>query len=332
MPLPRSALIAAAFTMSGCAAISDLFGPDVPNPFLGEDTLLLELSCDAAGAAAASNLVGTRMTLLDLRHSVTAHPSGQLSITTTNADQHQAQALEALLVASPELGFHAVLEDQAPLRPRHDPPEEALLDAFPATGGRPDMAFDVEAMQAMLELTGADLPPIEGARVVERFDQREVYAAPPSADWQPWLSTLPLPDSAEVVLECWDDADQEELCSPLLIESPAAVTAAQVVNVEIALGDQFGEPHLELIFNEQGKRDFHALSERLVGRYLAIVSDGLVLSRPMVMEPIPGGRAWLNIGGGRDQEDLLDLWRFYALLRTGPLPAACSLVSSELVP
>jgi hypothetical protein len=328
----RTLLPLIALTATGCGVYDLLFGPSVPNPFLGEGTLLLELSCDAAGAAAASNLVGTRMTLLDLRHSVTAHPSGQLTITTTNADPALAPALGALLVASPDLGFHAVLEDQAPLRPRHDPPEEAFLDAFPATGGRPDMAFDVEAMQAMLELTGSDLPPIEGVSIVERFDEREVYAAPSGADWQPWLSTLPLPDGAEVVMECWDDHGEDELCAPLLVESPPPVTAANIIDVEMALDEQFMEPHLELVFNEHGKRAFHQLSERLVGRYLAIVSEGRVLSRPMVAEPIPGGRAWLNVGYGMDQDDLLELWSYYALLETGALPGPCSLESNEQVP
>jgi hypothetical protein len=330
----RSALLPLlALATTGCGALTDLLlGPDVPNPFEGEDTLLIELSCEAAGAAAAANLVGQRMTLLGLRHSVTAHPSGQLSITTTNAAQGQADAMAALLVATPELGFHAVLEDQAPLRPRHDPPEEAVLDAFPATGGRPDMAFDVEAMQAMLALAGGALPPVEGVRIEERFDDREVYAAPSGTDWRPWLDTLPLPEGAEVVTECWKDQGEEELCSPLLVETPPSVTAANVASAEIAIDEQFYTPHLELVFDEQGKQAFHALSERLVGRYLAIVSDGHVLSRPKVMEPIPGGRAWLNVGYGMDEHDLLDLWRFYSLLETGPLPGPCSVRSSEVAP
>ncbi len=57
-----------ALTLCGCGAISDLFGPGVPNPFEGQDTLLVQLRCDAASAAAASNLVGERLGLLDLRH------------------------------------------------------------------------------------------------------------------------------------------------------------------------------------------------------------------------------------------------------------------------
>ncbi len=331
--IPREPMIPlAALALAGCGITDALFGPGVPNPFLGEDTLLLELSCDAAGAAAASNLVGTRMTLLDLRHSVTAHPSGKLSITTTNASQAQADALAALLAAPPDLSFHAVLDDQGPLRARRDKPEEALLEAFPATGGRPDMAFDVEAMQALLTASGADLPPVEGVRIAERFDEREVYAAPPDADWTPWLTTLELPEGAGVVTECWEPWDDDELCTPLLVEQPPPVTAANVASATIAWDDMGMAPHLELVFDEPGKQAFLELTRGLVDRYLAIVSDGKVLSRPLVMEPIPGGRAWLNIGAATRDEDLLDLWRFHAQLETGPLPVPCSVRSSEVVP
>jgi hypothetical protein len=314
---------------TGCGLVDSLLEPDVPNPFLGEATLLLELSCEPATAAQTGNLVGTRMTLLGLRHSVTAHPSGKLSITTTNAAPAHAHALAALLVAEPDLGFHAVLDDQQPLRPAHDPPEEAALEGIAGPGGRPDLAFDVEAVQAMMALAGGPLPPVEGVRIEERFDRSEVYAAPRGADWQPWIDTLTLPEGAALVTECWQPMDGEELCAPLLVEVPPSVTAANVAETELAWDDLRMSPHLEIVFDEQGKAAFHALSERLVQRWLAIVSEGEVLSRPMVVEPIPGGRAWLSVGQGTQQDDLMDLWRFHALLTTGPLPGACSVEKAQ---
>ncbi len=331
MQHPRLLVLIPILALTGCSALTDLLGPGIPNPFQGEDTLLLELRCDPTSAAAASNLVGARLTLLDLRHSVTAHPSGTLSITTTNAAQGQVTALASLLTAPPDLGFHAVLDDQAPLRPRHDPPEEAVLDALPTLGGRPDLAFDVEAMQAMLALAGGPLPPVEGVRIAERFDEREVYAAPAGADWQPWLSTLALPQGAAVVTECWQEQD-EQLCSPLLVEEPPPVTAANIEGTRLGMDQQGISPHLELSFDAAGQQAFFELSERLVGHYLAIVSDGRVLSRPMVAEPIPGGRAWLTVGYGLGEPELLDLWRYHAVLETGPLPGACTVQASERVP
>jgi hypothetical protein len=33
-----------------------------------------------------------------------------------------------------------------------------------------------------------------------------------------------------------------------------------------------------------------------------------------------------------DEDNLLQLWRFYSLLETGPLPGPCSVRSSEVAP
>jgi hypothetical protein len=320
-----------ALALTGCSTVVEMFEPGVPNPYLGDDTLLLELRCDAASAAAASNLVGTRLALLDLRHSVTAHPSGQLSITTTNATQAHANSLAELLTASPDLGFHAVLEDQRILLPRHSNPEEAVLEAIPTPGTRPDLAFDVEAMQALMAQAGGSPPPVQDVRLVERYGEEEMWAAPAGADWQPWLDTLPLPEGAAVVSECWHE-DREELCSPLLIEALAPVTAARIEHASLDMDEHYNEPHLALAFDESGREAFHKLSERLVGRFLAIVSGGRVLSKPRVMEPIPGGKAWLTLGYDQGDEDLLDLWGYYAVLETGPLPGDCQVQDSQAVP
>lgn len=333
MPPPPCPVIAAALFLTGCGTLYDLLlAPGVPNPFEGDGTLQVELRCDPASAAAASSLVGARLELLDLDHSVTAQPSGALSITATGVDQVQATTLADLLIATPELGFHAMVEDQGLLRPGREPPEEAVLDAMPTLGGRPDLAFDVEGVQAMLAMAGGPLPPVVGARIVERYGEGELYAAPPGTDWQPWLMTLPLPEGTAVVTECWQELGEDELCAPLLVETPAPVTAEHVESSELAMDDQSMGAHLELRFDDPGKQAFLELSERLVGRYLVIVSDGQVLSRPIVTEPIPGGRAWLTLGYGMDEQDLLDLWRFHAVLETGALPGECAVANPEVAP
>jgi hypothetical protein len=308
---------------TGCSLLDGLFGPAAPNPFAGEGELRLTLDCASSGEDTARALLSRRLELLGLRHDLQGQGSLELAI--QGVDPDSREVLGALLLGSPDLGFHAVLEDQAPLSPRHTDPEGAFLDAIPSAGGRPDLAFDVEAMQALLNETGADVPPVEGVRLVIRFDEREVYAAPPGSDWQPWLATLGLPEGTAVVTECWQGSEEDEVCAPLLVESPAPITAAHVASSEIAFDEQFYEPHLELAFDEAGAQAFHSLSERLVGRYLAIVSEGRVLSRPKVMEPIPGGRAWLNVGAAHRTEDLQDLWRFHVLLSTGPFPTGCTL-------
>jgi preprotein translocase subunit SecD len=322
MTAPRAFLLPALLlALPGCGLLDALLEPDIPNPFQGEQPLEITLACEAGAAPQAVVLVEQRLEVLGLDAAVQAQPDGSIRVNVEAGAQ--AETLAALLVASPDLGFHAVIEDQAPLRPSHDPPEEAVLEAIPTPGQRPDMAFDIEAMQAMLALAGGPLPPVEGARITERFDDSEVYAAPEGADWTPWLATLRIPQGAGVVLECWRSLDEEQLCSPLLVESPAPITQANVASSELAWDDMSMEPHLVLSFDAQGKQAFLELSTRLVDRYLAIVGDGRVLSRPRVMEPIPGGQAWLTMGHRNGDESLLELWRHHVLLNTGPLPRGC---------
>jgi arylsulfatase A-like enzyme len=317
---PSPILLPLALLLTGCGLLDGLFGPEVPNPFEGEATLEIALRCESGSAAEASDLLERRLALLGLRHEIDGQEELRLTIQGVDADS--AARLGELLRASPDLGFHAVLEEQAPLSPRHADPEGAFPDAIPTPEGRPEEAFDVEAMQALLAESDAGSPPVQGARIVTRFDDREVWAAPAGADWGPWLQTLTLPEGSAVVTECWRERE-EEICAPLLVEAPAAVTAARVSSAELAHDQQNLEPHLELGFDEAGAQAFHALSARLVGRYLAIVSEGRVLSRPRVVEPIPEGRAWLNLGSGSARRDLQDLWRFHLLLNTGPFPQGC---------
>ncbi len=330
MPPRPPLVLVPVLLLSGCVLVDLLLEPDVPNPFEGQDSAELELQCRGASNEALAAALERRLDLLDLDHQWSAEGEGLLRFTID--DTAYTQALGKILTATPGLGFYAVAEDQAALRPRHEPPEEAVLAPLPTKGVRHDLAFDVEAMQAMLAMAGARLPPVEGVRIAERFEDHGVYAAPTGADWQPWLQTLSLPEGTAAVFECFRDSHQdEELCSPWLVESPPPVTATDIVDVEIALDEQLYDPHLELTFNESGREAFHQLSTRLVDRYLAIVSEGRVLSRPRVMEPIPGGRAWLTLGQSSD-ENLIELWHFYVALQAGPLPGPCRVLPEMASP
>lgn len=86
----------------------------------------------------------------------------------------------------------------------------------------------------------------------------------------------------------------------------------------------YGEQAVMVAFDAAGAKAFHALTTQLVDRKLAILLDDQVVSVPVVREPIPGGRAQITLGhDGRGSATLLA-----ARLRTGPLPAAVSVVST----
>ncbi|MEL6546320.1 MAG: hypothetical protein AAFQ82_16960, partial [Myxococcota bacterium] len=76
---------------------------------------------------------------------------------------------------------------------------------------------------------------------------------------------------------------------------------------------------VSIAFNSEGTKKFAALTERLVGKPLAVARDRLLLTAPLVQEPIRGGKAAITSGysqSGRVREDRI----LAALASSAPLP------------
>ena len=93
-----------------------------------------------------------------------------------------------------------------------------------------------------------------------------------------------------------------------------------------ASADQAGQPVVTLEFNAEGAKKFADLTARNVGRQIAILLDGDVLTAPRVNEPITGGKA--QITGSRDAKDAEHL---AILLRSGSLPVKLEIVENRTV-
>lgn len=86
--------------------------------------------------------------------------------------------------------------------------------------------------------------------------------------------------------------------------------------------DQFtNQPMVLISFDEAGSRKLAEISGTNVGKPLAIVLDGKVLSAPVITEPITGGQA--QISGGLTHENASQL---AVALQSGALPVAFKLV------
>lgn len=90
--------------------------------------------------------------------------------------------------------------------------------------------------------------------------------------------------------------------------------------------DQAGQPVVALEFNSEGAKKFADLTARNVGKQIAILLDGDVLTAPRVNEPITGGKA--QITGSRDAKDAEHL---AILLRSGSLPVKLEIVENRTV-
>ncbi|MFA5105039.1 MAG: protein translocase subunit SecD [Candidatus Margulisiibacteriota bacterium] len=90
--------------------------------------------------------------------------------------------------------------------------------------------------------------------------------------------------------------------------------------------DQYGNPVVDIEFNSKGAGTFANVTERNVGRPIAIILDKKVISAPSVREPIPSGKA--QISGGFTTQQMRDL---VVQLRGGALPVPVKIVETKIV-
>jgi preprotein translocase subunit SecD len=90
--------------------------------------------------------------------------------------------------------------------------------------------------------------------------------------------------------------------------------------------DEYGRPIVQLEFSPEGARKFYAATMRSVGKPLAILLDGKIISAPNVNEAISGGRA--QISGSFTPKEMQD---FVIKLRAGSLPVPVEIVQNNVV-
>ena len=104
---------------------------------------------------------------------------------------------------------------------------------------------------------------------------------------------------------------------PLLVAKDASLTGDLLVNAKTEFSSKgFGEPYVSITLNSKGAQIFANVTATNVGKRLAIVLDGKVVSAPVIREAIPSGQA--QISGSFTVNDANDL---SVILRAGALPA-----------
>ena len=104
---------------------------------------------------------------------------------------------------------------------------------------------------------------------------------------------------------------------PLLVANDASLLGDLLVNAKTEFSSKgFGEPYVSLTFNSKGAQTFANVTATNIGKRLAIVLDGKVVSAPVIREAIPSGQA--QISGNFNVEQANDL---SVILRAGSLPA-----------
>ncbi|MCD6364155.1 MAG: protein translocase subunit SecD [Synergistetes bacterium] len=90
--------------------------------------------------------------------------------------------------------------------------------------------------------------------------------------------------------------------------------------------DRFGTPAVSLEFNSEGAKLFEEATRKNVGRQLAIVLDGNVISAPVVQEVISGGKAQIT-----GDFTLREAQKLAILLRAGALPVKVEVIENRTI-
>ncbi len=117
-----------------------------------------------------------------------------------------------------------------------------------------------------------------------------------------------------------------ESSRPILLETKVLMTGDMVKNAQVRIGGTFNEPYVSLDLTSRGGKVFATLTEKNVGRRMAIVLDGVVKSAPVIRERILGGSA--QISGSFSHEEASDL---AIVLRVGALPAPVDVIQNMTV-
>ena len=84
-----------------------------------------------------------------------------------------------------------------------------------------------------------------------------------------------------------------ESSRPILLETKVLMTGDMVKNAQVRIGGTFNEPYVSLDMTSRGGKVFATLTEKNVGRRMAIVLDGVVKSAPVIRERILGGIVYI---------------------------------------
>jgi SecD/SecF fusion protein len=136
-----------------------------------------------------------------------------------------------------------------------------------------------------------------------------------------------LPENTSLYFEKEIDKQTgRELLVPILLENKILMTGDMIKDAQVRIGGNFNEPYVSLDMTARGGKVFAHITEKNVGRRMAIVLDDVVRSAPVIRERILGGSA--QISGSFTHEEAADL---AIVLRVGALPAPVDIIQNMTV-
>lgn len=192
----------------------------------------------------------------------------------------------------------------------------------------PEAALELIGRTAVLEfrqVTGAG-PTMPPAVVRSNYDSEEAYTRAVN-NWNE-LSANVLKETEELERRAAEDPSivvgRDESGSVYLL-GEVYVGGGDLTDARVAY-DEFQKPAVSLRFSTEGAAAFEEATGANVGRQIAIVLDGTVISAPVVRSRISGGEA--QISGSFTAEEAA---RLAVMLRAGALPVAVEVLENRSV-
>lgn len=164
----------------------------------------------------------------------------------------------------------------------------------------------------------------DGKTVLERLPE----AATPEA-LERWIRSLPeraLPWDLALVVEAGPD-----LARAHVVRRRPALTSRSIRKAEVKTDPGAPRPSVLLELDPEGGRLLEQLTTRLIGRKLAIVLDGKLVSAPLVLGKISGGKALITMGGAASAADqLAEAELLVSTISSGALPMRLTLQVERL--
>ena len=113
----------------------------------------------------------------------------------------------------------------------------------------------------------------------------------------------------------------------IAVQRRAMISGDQIADARQDYDQQDGTPNVVITFDTTGGRRFARVTQENVGKPFAIVLDGIVISYPVIREPILGGQATIS-GGGFTVQTANEL---AISLRSGRIPVELEVVEERTV-
>jgi len=205
-------------------------------------------------------------------------------------------------------GESSIVEDKSGNKDKSTADSTVLVD---------EEVFQDRPFDALLANLGGNIGvPTKNVRAVERIlNSPEIQEV--------------IPDDSEFLMFAKPTKiGDQEYYRLIVVKKDPEITGSMIANASVQIGSQIqaGQAVVAMELTGEGGKIFSRVTGANVGKHMAIVLDGKVVSDPNIQERIPNGRA--SITGMANMDEAKDL---AIVLRAGALPAPIEVIEERTV-